>query len=334
MKLACPYCDFSKEIDPAKLPPNAKKATCPKCKEKFDIIFEEATPVQPAAPPPPPMEEEMSPREKYRPRPDEDLEAAAGALVDEKTQMLKQPDAPPPLPPKRPSGVPSQAAYGAGSGTGIRWEDRPGGFFGDFFSTVWHVLFRSGDFFDRMPTAAGKKAPLSFAVFAGTLVFDLSIFFMACLAVLASSTSFGMEFMAAMQQQGIDIQSIPISAVVIVVVVVMALVPLMMAVGLYLGAAILHLFLLIVKGAGGGFEATFRVMAYSTASYIFYFVPYLGQAVGGIWGFILIILGLPKAHQTGVGRVLIAVLVLPIILAIVLIGGSGFLLALLVGGAQ
>jgi predicted Zn finger-like uncharacterized protein len=329
MILACPHCDFSKEIDPAKLPPNAKKATCPKCKQKFDIIYDEPASVQPA-PPPPLRAEEMSPREQFRPRPDTDLEAAARAVVDEKTQLLTPKDAPPPLPPRRP--FPSRTT--GGTGTGIRWEDRTGSFFGDFFSTVWHILFRPNDFFDRMPTQGGKKAPLAFGVLAGTLVFDLAIFFLACLAVLASNTSFGMEFLASFQEQGIDLSTIPITAVVIGLLILMALVPLMMYIGLYLGALTLHIFLLIVRGAGSGFEATFRVMAYSTASYVFYIVPYLGQIVGGIWGFILIILGLPKAHHTGVGRVLIAVLVLPIILTMVIVGGSGLLVALLVGGAR
>ena len=333
MKLACPHCDFSKEIDASKLPPNAKKATCPKCKQKFDIVFDEpASPGQ--APPPPPVDEEISPGEKYRPQPDANLEAAAQASVEEKTQLLDAQDVPPPLPPQRPAQAPSAGGFRASTGTGIRWEDRSGSFFGDFFATVWHILFRPNDFFDRMPTQGSKKAPLSFGVLAGTLVFDLLIFIVACLVILTSTTSFGQEIMASFQQQGIEFSAIPIYAVIVGLLILMAIVPLMMYIGLYLGAFGLHIFLLIARAGGGGFQATFRVLAYSTAAYIFYIVPYLGQAVGGIWGLILIILGLPKAHNTGVGRVLIAVLVLPIILTIALVGGSGFLLALFMGGSH
>lgn len=37
MQLTCPNCNYSKQIDPALLPPDTTRATCPKCQEKFEL---------------------------------------------------------------------------------------------------------------------------------------------------------------------------------------------------------------------------------------------------------------------------------------------------------
>lgn len=37
MQITCPYCGFSKQIDPAQLPPDITKVNCPKCKQSFPL---------------------------------------------------------------------------------------------------------------------------------------------------------------------------------------------------------------------------------------------------------------------------------------------------------
>lgn len=37
MRITCPSCNYSKDIDPAILPPDVSTATCPKCKESFSL---------------------------------------------------------------------------------------------------------------------------------------------------------------------------------------------------------------------------------------------------------------------------------------------------------
>lgn len=37
MQITCPNCNYSKEIDPAMLPPDTTRATCPKCSENFTL---------------------------------------------------------------------------------------------------------------------------------------------------------------------------------------------------------------------------------------------------------------------------------------------------------
>ncbi len=42
MQLTCPSCNYSKQIDPAILPSGATRATCPRCKEGFDLPHSES----------------------------------------------------------------------------------------------------------------------------------------------------------------------------------------------------------------------------------------------------------------------------------------------------
>lgn len=81
--------------------------------------------------------------------------------------------------------------------------------------------------------------------------------------------------------------------------------------------------LLVVRGANNGYEATFRVVAYSQATRVWSIIPLLGGAVGWIWRSIVYTVGLKEAQETSYGRVLLAFSI-PFALLIVLI--SGFLI--------
>lgn len=37
MQITCPYCGFSKQIDPKQLPPDITRVNCPKCKQSFPL---------------------------------------------------------------------------------------------------------------------------------------------------------------------------------------------------------------------------------------------------------------------------------------------------------
>ena len=56
--------------------------------------------------------------------------------------------------------------------------------------------------------------------------------------------------------------------------------PLFVTIILIAISGILHLCLLMVRGGKNGFEGTFRVVAYSQATQIFTFVPFVGGLVG------------------------------------------------------
>ncbi len=77
-----------------------------------------------------------------------------------------------------------------------------------------------------------------------------------------------------------------------------------------------------VKAAQGGFEATFRAMAYSSAPFILCLVPVLGPMAAAFWSMTLSFIGYKYLHRTTYSRVLLASaipLVLIMVLALVLL---------------
>src|SRR2546428_11100351 len=78
--------------------------------------------------------------------------------------------------------------------------------------------------------------------------------------------------------------------------------PLLIAAGLFISSAVLHLLLMLFGGAPRGFEATFRVRAYAEAASLFRLVPFCGTPIFVIYSLILTIVGLSEAHGIGRGR--------------------------------
>ena len=37
LEITCPHCQLSKQVDPAQLPETAVRATCPRCKQSFEL---------------------------------------------------------------------------------------------------------------------------------------------------------------------------------------------------------------------------------------------------------------------------------------------------------
>jgi hypothetical protein len=92
-------------------------------------------------------------------------------------------------------------------------------------------------------------------------------------------------------------------------------------VGLFVGAAILHLFVLIVGAArtsASGFEGTFRVAAYASTASLAQVIPFVGGLVALVWGMVLAVKGIQRMHRTTTGRAAAAVL-LPVVLVAVCI---------------
>jgi len=89
--------------------------------------------------------------------------------------------------------------------------------------------------------------------------------------------------------------------------------PILVIVGVFIGAAILHLMLMIVGGANNGFETTVRVVCYAQTAQLAGIVPFCGGLISMVWAIILYVLGLAAAHRTTQGKAVLAV-VLPVVL--------------------
>jgi hypothetical protein len=87
---------------------------------------------------------------------------------------------------------------------------------------------------------------------------------------------------------------------------------------MFIYSAILHLLLLMVRGGKNGFEATFRVVAYSQAAQVWELIPIVGSWIGGVWQLIVQVVGLREIHGVSYLRIILAFL-LPVAFLFVVI---------------
>ncbi len=109
------------------------------------------------------------------------------------------------------------------------------------------------------------------------------------------------------------------------------LAPIFAAIGLFIGAGILHLLVMLIVGSSNsGFEGTFRVSAYSSVTSLVSWIPIIGL-IASLYGIYLAIMGIREVHNTSTGRAAIVVLIpaavvlLLVFVIIFLIAGALFL---------
>jgi hypothetical protein len=109
------------------------------------------------------------------------------------------------------------------------------------------------------------------------------------------------------------------------------LLPFVIAIGLFIVAAIIHFFCLIVgalAGSPSGLEGSFRVAAYSQVSSLAAIIPIVGHFIAIVWWVVLTVMGIQRLHRTTQGKAIAAVLI-----PIVFCCGGLLILGLLVGAA-
>jgi hypothetical protein len=115
---------------------------------------------------------------------------------------------------------------------------------------------------------------------------------------------------------------------------IMVLAPIFVLLGIFIGSAIVHLFLMLVGGANTGFASTVRVVAYSSTVQIVQVIPLCGGTIAFIWAIVLYIIGLAIAHRTTQGKSALAVLlpgVLCCVCLAILVAAFGAALAAAIG---
>jgi hypothetical protein len=96
-------------------------------------------------------------------------------------------------------------------------------------------------------------------------------------------------------------------------------------------SGILHLMLVVVRGGDSGFKATFRVVSYSQAAQAWGLIPFVGGWIGGVWQFIVQIIGLRQIHKTSYVKVVIA-FAIPAALVFLMIMAVAILIYSYLGG--
>jgi len=195
------------------------------------------------------------------------------------------------------------AAPVAGMHEKTPWEDREQqGFFGGLFKTLKQVLFSPGDFFKKMPVTGGLTDPLLYGLILGMIGTLFSYFWQITLHGVMQNFMTP-QMLAASEYSVLQGASLALLAV---------FTPFLIILWLFILAGMLHLCLLMVQGARSGFEATFRVVAYSESPYLFLVLPFCGGLLAWIWSLVIIIIGFQHAHETTSGKAAFAV-ILPLL---------------------
>src|SRR5436305_4694830 len=229
--------------------------------------------------------------------------------------------APPPPTTTAPAAIAPSAGSTAAPRSGLPWDERHSkGLFSAFIETLQMVLSRPSEAFTAMRREGWLGEPLLYAIIGGS--FGLVFYFVYQLAF----QSLGM--FANRPNPLAHLVGASIGGVILIIFV-----PVLVAVGVFINAAIFHLCLMMVGGAKQPFETTFRVICFASGSVIpLMVVPLCGGVIAGIWDIVLRCIGLARAHETETGRAVLAVL-LPVIvcccgagLCAMMLGGFGALM--------
>ena len=201
--------------------------------------------------------------------------------------------------------------------SGLPWDQRQEkGLFQAFIETLQMVLSKPAVAFTAMKREGGLGEPLIYALIGGSIggaFYFIYNFFFSSLGGMLGNRNNPMA-----QLIGTGIGSL----------FFIILVPVLVTIGVFIWAGILHVCLMIVGGARQSFETTFRVVCFAGGSINpLLVVPFCGGLIVGIWKIVLYCIGLARAHETDTGRAVLAVL-LPLIVCC----GGGFLLLIMLGG--
>ncbi|MGH3147033.1 MAG: YIP1 family protein [Rubrobacter sp.] len=111
-------------------------------------------------------------------------------------------------------------------------------------------------------------------------------------------------------------------------------IPISVAIGLFIGAGIFHLLVMLIVGSrNAGFAGTFRVAAYSSVTSLVSWIPIIGF-IASLYGLYLAIVGLREVHNTSTGKAVIIVLLPSIVILLLVLLIVGAALLVLFGASQ
>jgi len=198
--------------------------------------------------------------------------------------------------------------------SGLPWDRRQErGLFNAFIETLQMVLSKPSLAFTAMKREGGLSEPLIYALIGGS--FGLIVYFF---------YRFAFHFAWSFSNRPDPFVHL-LGGIGWILLIILA--PVLIGIGIFINAAILHLCLMIVGGAKQSFETTFRVVCFSIGSIDpLLIIPFCGVFIVAIWRIILYCIGLARAHETDTGRTVVAVL-LPVIVCC----GGGLLIAMMFG---
>lgn len=186
----------------------------------------------------------------------------------------------------------------SGDRNGPAWEQRDQlGFMKAMIETIKAVLLEPTRTFSTMKREGGLQNPLLFYIIIGTIggIVSQVLVSMAQVAVPAMSGNQNAAGTAA-----------AVGGISLVMSIIM--VPVQIAIAAFVWPGVLHLCLMMLKGATHPYETTFRAVNYASGSVAaLQIIPVLGMIAMIPWSFIATIIGIARAQETSTGKAALAV---------------------------
>jgi hypothetical protein len=178
---------------------------------------------------------------------------------------------------------------------GLPWDERQTkGFFNAFVETLLMVLGKPGVALTAMKREGGLGEPLLYIVVGSS--FGIIVYFLMMLLLPLAIPVGDRHGLARLTGEGLRS----------ILMIVFA--PFVAAIGAFIASAIFHVGLMLIGGAKQSFETTFRVVCFTGGSVDpLLIIPFCGGLIVGIWKVLLYCIGLSRAHETDVGRAVVAV---------------------------
>jgi predicted Zn finger-like uncharacterized protein len=288
MQLTCPHCGFSREIPTEKIPPKATLATCPKCLKKFNFREPAADPIDILFEPEPTV---VEPEPEPEPMPE--LEP----MLTREQARLEDPPHP---------------ASGTDTGMDVPWESlNKYGILPGFYQTILRVMKTPIQLFKAMPLGSGIGRPLIFYLILAEVEI-LSQFFWNTVGLTGALHAENALY--SFSEMGLSS------------LMVLFFYPFFLTLGVFLGTAVIHLCLRLLKGAGAGYEGTFKAVTYGSAPMILSVIPLAGQIAGAVWALATTIIAYKYIHKTTYSKVILAIILpagLLLVVTFLVVAGRG-----------
>jgi hypothetical protein len=174
------------------------------------------------------------------------------------------------------------------------WDDRANvGFLRALYDTWMKSVFHPTEFFSKMPVKGGYGSPMLYGFIIGEIAIFFSLFWQGIYMMMGTLVEDYGQF-----------GEIGLSMTVLIFVALAS--PILVIIGYFVSAGILHLCLLLVGGARRDFEVTFRVVCYAAGANIFNVIPICGGLMAWLWNAVLNVIGIREAHEISSGKAFIA----------------------------
>ena len=297
MQIRCPVCDYTRDVNLAKIPPTAEFASCPKCRHRFRFRAVDLDAVEHAAAPEPNPEhadvwdavdslhDRWNDQEGSRPETfGEDSAEQDGENISDRRRAS-----------------PEEVA--------VPWESPLYlGYWQSFYRTALWALLQPASFFSTLNRRPALLPALAFYLIFGCIQYVLNVIWTYVLGSMVRD-----RFVAALGEEAFEkivgnvIENSLFTPAILSV-------PFQLAIQLLLTAAVVHLLIRIISPRTSDFALSFKVVSYASVGFALTAVPVIGMLIAPVWYFVLLLIGCRHAFNLPWNKAFVAMLPLYLLL--------------------